>query len=110
MVCVAIQGANTSNTIAMMPLLIQVVALANPIIRPALAGSLFLNSPRYFVVVMPMPKPATVPKRPTVLWIIPSSPKPCLPNMRPTRIADSSPSPREMSEPASDQKAPLASR
>ena len=104
------RGPQAISTTAMMPLLIHAVALARAMIRPARAGSGRLNSATYLLAVNPIPNPASVPNMPMVFWMIPSSPYSCLPNMRPTRIADTKPSPREISEPASDQSAPFASR
>lgn len=79
-------------------------------IRPALAGSLTRNSATCLVAVRPRPKPANMPNIPTVLWMMPSSPKPSFPSIRATRIEDTRPNPREIAAPASDQKAPLARR
>ncbi len=59
--------------------------------RPARWGCEERNSATNLVLVTPKPIPASSPNMPTVLWIMPNSPKPATPSARPTRAADTTP-------------------
>src|SRR5215510_2162827 len=76
--------------------------------RPAFAGSIVRNCATNLVVARPSPAPATMPNRPCVLWIMPTSPKPIVPRSRPANTDDASVRPRDTTAPTSAQNAPTA--
>src|SRR5579883_1142021 len=102
--------AKAISTRAIAALLISATTLERAKILPTFPASLPRNSATYFVAVRPRPSPAKIPKVPTVLWIIPSWPKHCLPRKRAHTIEATRVKPREITAPATDQLTPRAKR
>jgi hypothetical protein len=81
-----------------------------PIIRPALRGSCCRSWATYLVAVSPIPNPANVANMPTLLWMMPSSPKATLPSIRATGMDARRVTPCETKDPTMSQEAPVSRR
>ena len=98
-----------SATTAMTPVP-NATAVLSAMMRPARSVFVARSSATYFVAVKPRPIPANTPNMPTVLWIMPYSPKCSRPSIRAVMTDAAKFEPCDMSAPKRDHTAPLVNR